>query len=302
MYRIDDFQLAMDDLRGAENQKESFIKKMAEAKRWASTSIRYGAPNMPLSLEEKQELEREMLQTIHTGFIGKKLNEQRVQKFGRQVSVDDNDYYQADELKAAYQALIDPAEITPPGAESDVRIHLIITGRGVSSKELDGSIHCRIGSFSAGLGVISTTGLLDGPAGPAQYEELLLKYDQTSSDLGFHDPLVKMGKWEQYKKARDKLGMNKPLLALRVAFPEQMLLPDDPRMTGVAKGLCLQAIFFGTGVIQNPSCSHSTPSGPDMSKTCRFHDAHRQEELLNCQVHKPQFCPFHSRILELLEK
>ncbi len=284
-------------------KKAKFIQGMGESKKWALAPSRFRGRAEPLTTEEKKRLEQEMLEHSKEGFIGKRLATQKIEREGKRLPIYDNDYYALEGLISAYQLLIDQSERNLPAREGDVHLHLIVTGRGVASTEIKDTIHCRIGQFSStGLSIISTTGFLDGPAGPGEYEGCKSSYLQRGDDLGFHS-IIGDKRFEKYQEILRRVGFQRPLLALRETFQDKMLLPDDPRMNEVAKGVCLQAIFAGAG--EAPFCSSTTSFTPDLSKTCRFRDAHLQEELLNCQVHPkgtPQFCNLHSKALDLLKK
>lgn len=285
--------------KAGREKRTMFIQRMAESKKWALAPSRFRGRAEPLTTEEKKGLEKEMLEHKEEGFIGKRLASQKIEREDKRLPIYDNDYYALDGLISAYQLLIAQSERNLPGTEEDIHLHLIVTGRGVASTEIKDAIHCRIGRFSStGLSIISTTGLLDGPAGPGEYESCRKSYIQRGGDLGFHfiigderfKEYLRISREKQSKQSIDR----DPLSVLREVYKDRMLVPDDQRITEVTKGVCLQAIFAGAG--ETPFCS---------SKTCRFHDAHLQEELLNCQVRlegKLQFCDFHAKVINLLEK
>lgn len=112
--------------------------------------------------------------------------------------------------------------------------------------------------------LISTSGIVEAPAKPRGYYYL-----------------------------RDRLAVvSQPDLAVAEAekeFAGCFLVHGDPRLTEVAKGYVIQAIFFhATG---DPFCG---------DPHCRLFNAHWQEELLRSQLGKPEFCERHERLLRSL--
>jgi len=111
--------------------------------------------------------------------------------------------------------------------------------------------------------VVSTTGIIEAPARPREY--YLLK--QQCESLG-RDPL-----------------------ALKETFRGRFIDYDDKRLTGVARGYALQAVFYAlTG---DPFCQ---------DKGCRLYNAHWQEELIHAQIESEyEFCPRHAALLKRLQ-
>ena len=104
--------------------------------------------------------------------------------------------------------------------------------------------------------LISIPGIIEGPAKPKEFYTL-----------------------------RDALGEN----VAREKLGGKFLVYDDPRLTEVAKGYVMQAIFYH--VFGNPFCEN---------KRCRLYNARWQEELLEAQLSSPEFCPKHARRLKEL--
>lgn len=110
--------------------------------------------------------------------------------------------------------------------------------------------------------IVSTTGLVEAPAKP---REFYLAREQFRA----------MG-----------LDAISPLLANELK--ERCLLPNDDRLTEVAKGYALQTVFyalFGEAFCQD--------------KDCRLYNAHWQEEMLNAQLKGTyDLCPRHENMLK----
>jgi hypothetical protein len=139
-------------------------------------------------------------------------------------------------------------------------IHIIFTNRLFATwDESNQRYHLRTSIYSL-PSIISTTGLIEAPAKPREY--YLLK--------------------QQYEK------LGKDLTELKDKFKESFLDYGDRRLTEVAKGYAMQAVFYSlTG---EPFC-------PD--KGCRLYNAHWQEELIFAQLESGyEFCPKHANFLE----
>jgi len=108
--------------------------------------------------------------------------------------------------------------------------------------------------------LISTSGLVEAPAKPREY--YLLK--------------------QQYEK------LGKDLTELKASFSRRFIDYGDKRLTEVAKGYVMQAVFYLlTG---NPFCE---------DKGCRLYNAHWQEELIFAQLESEyEFCQRHTQLLE----
>ncbi len=110
--------------------------------------------------------------------------------------------------------------------------------------------------------IVSTTGLIEAPAKP---REFYIAREQFRA----------MG-----------LDAISPLLASELK--ERCLLPNDERLTEVAKGYALQAIFYA--LFGEAFCD---------CKDCRLYNAHWQEEMLNAQLNGSyDLCPRHETMLK----
>lgn len=112
--------------------------------------------------------------------------------------------------------------------------------------------------------IVSTTGLVEAPAKP---REFYLAREQFRA----------MG-----------LDAVSPILASELR--DRCLLPNDERLTEVAKGYALQAVFYA--LFGEAFCD---------DKDCRLYNAHWQEEMLHAQLNGAyDLCPRHEAMLQNL--
>ncbi|MHA1264922.1 MAG: DUF6775 family putative metallopeptidase [Candidatus Helarchaeota archaeon] len=142
---------------------------------------------------------------------------------------------------------------------------IIITDRLIGTySAADGRYHIRA-ILSSRLSLISTSGIVEGPARPKEFYKL--------------------------KHQMAVLNKNIPLEIIKEQFKNQFIDYNDPRLTEVLKGYISQCIFFN--LIGNPFCS---------DKNCRLFNAHWQEELIHSQLQSRQFCQEHQKYLEKFAK
>jgi hypothetical protein len=141
--------------------------------------------------------------------------------------------------------------------------HIILTSRLFATYDEQKRLHIRAAIFGW-PSVISTSGIIEGPAKPKEY----YLYKQRYSSLGV---------WEiEEAKVKQK-------------FKGRFIDYNDKRMTDVLKGYIAQAIFlYITG---NPFCE---------SKNCRLYNAHWQTGLIYAQIKNGRFCPRHKKALARL--
>ena len=109
--------------------------------------------------------------------------------------------------------------------------------------------------------LISTSGIVEGPAKPREY--YLLK--------------------QQY----EAMGMGgSRLMELKEQFAGTFIDYDDPRLTDAMKGYAAQCLFFHA--IGEPFCD---------DPECRLYNAHWQEELIRAQLGEVDFCVRHREML-----
>ena len=151
-------------------------------------------------------------------------------------------------------------ETIPRGECSLESAHIIFTNRLFATwDESNQRYHVRTSIYSI-PSVISTTGIVEGPAKPREY--YLLK--------------------QQY----ERLGME--LTELNDKFKGSFIDYEDRRLTEVIKGYVMQAVFYSsTG---DPFCQ---------DKGCRLYNAHWQEDLIFAQLESGyEFCQRHTKILK----
>ncbi|MDH5174814.1 MAG: hypothetical protein OEW43_06105 [Elusimicrobiota bacterium] len=78
---------------------------------------------------------------------------------------------------------------------------------------------------------------------------------------------------------------------LKKRFRDKFIDYDDTRLTEVMKGYCMQALFFY--ILGEPFCEDNK---------CRLYNAHWQEELINAQLTKPEFCKKHEMLIDDIRK
>ena len=147
-----------------------------------------------------------------------------------------------------------------PGEERKTGfVHILFTNRLFATwDDVNKRYHLRTSVYAI-PSVISTTGIVEAPAKPREYYLLKQQYDRLGKDL----------------------------TELKSSFEGRFIDYEDNRLTEVAKGYVMQAVFYSlTG---EPFCE---------DKGCRLYNAHWQEELISAQLEsKYEFCQRHARIL-----
>lgn len=143
--------------------------------------------------------------------------------------------------------------------------HIILTNKLFATLDIDNRPHIRVSIYGY-PSVISTSGIVEGPAKPKEYYLYKQKYSQ-------------LGIWEtEEAKVKQK-------------FRGRFIDYQDKRMPEVLKGYIAQALFFY--ITQNPFCE---------KKNCRLYNAHWQEGLIYSQIKSGKFCFRHQKILEKIKK
>ncbi len=147
--------------------------------------------------------------------------------------------------------------------EASVRhLHIFLTPRlFVTKDEGERRYHART-ILGGQLSLISSSGLVEAPARPMEY------YFMQRAYLG--------------------MGQDIPDELVKEKFAGQFLEYHDPRLTDVIIGYILQSIayyFKGEAFCNDPNC--------------RLFNAHRQQEMLNAQLSRPEFCARHQGMLTL---
>lgn len=215
----------------------------------------------------------------------------------------DWDYYQADKLAEAYHRMLRPTLEEGSGEERHVAV--VFTGRGIGNPEGHRGqvIHMRAGTMLGPVSVISTTGLVEAPAKPPEYQQLMGEFGWQYLHQIFPD------KSTEIKQMLSMQGASGDQLENTVneLLKDKMLLHGDARLTAASKGIALQLLLYSFGEVYGTVAQCSTSNlyshEADRTKTCRCHDAHLQEELVNAQTSTdhPEFCDFHTQLFGLLQ-
>ncbi|MDP7416089.1 MAG: hypothetical protein QF906_04495, partial [Dehalococcoidales bacterium] len=138
-------------------------------------------------------------------------------------------------------------------------VHLIFTNRLLATWDNSNRrYHLRASIYSI-PSVISTTGLIEAPARPREYYLLKPQYERLGKDLA----------------------------ELKEIFKGRFIDYGDSRLTEVAKGYAMQAVFYA--LVGDPFCE---------DKGCRLYNAHWQEALIFAQLDSGyEFCPRHTDLL-----
>jgi hypothetical protein len=138
--------------------------------------------------------------------------------------------------------------------------HIIFTNRLLATwDDSNRRYHLRTSVYGI-PSVVSTTGLIEAPAKPREYYFLKQQYERLGRDL----------------------------TELKDSFKGSFIDYKDKRLTEVAKGYAMQAVFYS--ITGNPFCE---------DKGCRLYNAHWQAELIFAQLESGyEFCQRHTRLLE----
>ena len=150
-------------------------------------------------------------------------------------------------------------EIIPREECSLEFVHIIFTNRLFATcDDSNKRYHLRTSIYSI-PSIVSTTGLVEAPAKPREYYLLKQQYERLGRDIG----------------------------ELKDGFRGSFIDYEDKRLTEVAKGYAMQAVFYSlTGY---PFCE---------DKGCRLYNAHWQEELIFAQLESGyEFCQRHTKLL-----
>ena len=165
--------------------------------------------------------------------------------------------YDGFQLQAIYRATLPPAE------RSTKVTHIAFSSRLLGTfDDADRRYHARavVLGYPA---LISTTGIVEAPAKPR----------------GFY--VAKRGLRIVAADARYE--------ALKERFAGRFVDWDDPRLTQVARGYALQALFYA--ITGEPFCD---------DEDCVLFNAHWQEELLHAQIESGLLCARHRKVAEAL--
>lgn len=141
--------------------------------------------------------------------------------------------------------------------------HIILTPKIFATFDDQKRLHIRAAIFGF-PSIISTSGMVEGPAKPREY----YVYKQRYSHLGI---------W----------GLEEEKIKKR--FKNKFIDYDDKRVNEVLKGYIAQALFFY--ITEDPFCC---------KRHCRLYNAHWQEDLIYSQIKKGGFCKEHQELLRAI--
>ena len=152
-----------------------------------------------------------------------------------------------------------------PEEERDLdRLHIAFTNQLIGTYDSnDRRYHARVSVYGI-PSVISTTGVVEGPAKPKEF--YLLKQKLTA------------------------LGQEGDIFQLKERFRGAFIDHDDERLTEILKGYVMQAVLYH--VTGTPFCK---------DPNCRLYNAHWQKEMIHAQLESPyEFCRHHTNVLQQL--
>jgi hypothetical protein len=154
-----------------------------------------------------------------------------------------------------------------PRSESGLNhAHIVFTNRLIGTfDEGDKRYHARV-IICGYPSLISTTGIVEAPAKPREFYHLMREHAHSGS------------------------GASAEIDKIKARFKGRFIDYDDERLTDVAKGYVMQAIFYL--LTFEPFCS---------DKDCRLYNSHWQEEMINAQLGGSEFCERHERFLQDLK-
>jgi hypothetical protein len=152
------------------------------------------------------------------------------------------------------------SELIPRGERALRFVHIFLTNRLFATwDDGDRRYHARTSVYGPSS-VISTTGIIEAPARPREYYILKQQYELLGKDM----------------------------LELKEKFKGEFIDYQDARLTEVAKGYVMQAVFYS--LIGDPFCD---------DKGCRLYNAHWQKDVIFAQLGSGyEFCPRHAGLLQ----
>ncbi len=143
--------------------------------------------------------------------------------------------------------------------------HIVVTNKLFATPGEDKRLHIRASIYSI-PSVISTSGIVEGPAKPREFYVYKQKYSS-------------FGVWELKEEQ------------IKRKFRGLFIDYKDLRITEVIKGYIAQALFFY--INEEPFCDKTS---------CRLFNAHWQKDLIYSQVRSGKFCKHHGNILKNIRK
>lgn len=142
--------------------------------------------------------------------------------------------------------------------------HIILTPKLFATLDEHKNLHIRAAIFGF-PSIISTSGIVEGPAKPKEFYLYKQKYAQ-------------LGIWNIEE---DKIKRK---------FKARFIDYADKRMNEVLKGYIAQSLFF-----------YITGELFCQQKSCRLFNAHWQEDLIYSQIKLGKFCPKHKKLLKQIK-
>lgn len=142
--------------------------------------------------------------------------------------------------------------------------HIILSQKLFTTLDEQKKPHIRAAVFGY-PSILSTSGIVEGPAKPKEYYIYKQKYTQ-------------LGIWDREEKK------------IKQKFKGRFIDYQDKRLTQVLKGYLAQALYFY--IMEEPFCK---------TKSCRLFNAHWQEELIYSQIKWRGFCRAHKKMLKKIK-
>lgn len=144
-------------------------------------------------------------------------------------------------------------------------VHIVFTSRLFGTfDEGDRRYHAR--AIICGYpSIISTTGIVEAPAKPREFYRV--------------------------KGVLAMIAPGQPLDDVKDAMKERFIDMDDERITEIAIGYVMQALFHH--IESEPFCEY---------RNCRLFNAHWQEDLIYSQTTRPEYCARHKKIIDEFAK
>ena len=176
----------------------------------------------------------------------------------KQTEANYSDLYDGFILQNYYGQILSPFELKLDD------IHILIIDKLICTfDQTDHRYHAR--TIVCGMpSLISTSGIVEGPAKPKEYYFKKIFYSQQPHELE----------------------------KIEYEFKNRCIHYDDVRINSVIEGLICQSIFYNL-ISANPFCKYDF---------CRLYNAHWQEELISIHVDQKRFCSEHEKILKNYQK
>jgi len=153
-------------------------------------------------------------------------------------------------------------------------LHLFFTNRLVGTYGEGLKYHARINIIGYPC-VVSLPGVVEAPARPMEY-------------------YIARGRLQMADPTGAPMDDREMKQVLKEAFKDRdidYMVDNDERLTEVVKGYVMQAVFY-----------HVFREGFCEDKNCRLYNAHRQDEMINAQLGRPEFCEKHEAMKKSIKR